>query len=126
MAYIWSKVCFTGKIPKDQLYTFYQIADAGTLPSFSEQCSYVGIEMLMHGLPWIGTNSSGLKEMVDGLYCLPLNEEGEDLTLSTELLSQWLIEILKQPRPAEFRNRFEKYYTLSTLKENLYSIYSKF
>lgn len=59
---IWSYVVLTGKVEKEVLYTFYQIADVGVLPSFHEQCSYVAIEMLMHGLPLIGTGSTGLKE----------------------------------------------------------------
>lgn len=122
---IWSKVIFTGRLTKDKLYNLYQITNAGALPSFDEQCSYVGIEMLMHGIPWIGTNTSGLKEMAEGLYCLPLKYEGGELTISTELLSQWLIEIITQPRSKEFRLRYEKYYTISSMKIKLLSMYSK-
>lgn len=43
--------------------------------------SYVAIEMLMHGLPLIGTGSTGLKEMVEGMHCLPLKEEDDSVDL---------------------------------------------
>lgn len=51
---IRNKVTFTGKVDKDELYAFYRIADVGVMPSFHEQCSYVGIEMLITGYPSSG------------------------------------------------------------------------
>lgn len=61
---IWNKVIFTGKLPTEQLYNLYQIADMGVMPSMHEQCSYVAIEMMMHSIPIIGSDSTGLDEMV--------------------------------------------------------------
>lgn len=60
----WSKIMFTGRLEWNDLYPFYQIADIGVLPSFSEQCSYTMLEMMSFGLPVIGSNLSGLKEMI--------------------------------------------------------------
>ena len=38
--------------------------DLGILPSFFEQCSYVAIEMMMFGLPFVAyTMQGGLKDM---------------------------------------------------------------
>lgn len=62
---IISHITFTGLIPKEKVYSLYRIADIGILPSLYEQCSYVIIEMMMHGLPIIATDSSGLNEMID-------------------------------------------------------------
>jgi glycosyltransferase len=79
---IWSKVVFTGKVEKFQLYEFYQIADIGIMPSFTEQCNYVMIEMMMHGIPIIGTDSSGLREMIENKkngYKLKYKETEEDV-----------------------------------------------
>ena len=59
----WGKVTFTGKISQQYLDDFYQIADLGIIPSFGEQCSYVGIEMLMYGLPVVTSSAPGLDEM---------------------------------------------------------------
>ena len=64
----WSKVIFTGKLDKKTLYRWYQIADIALFPSFFEQCSYVGIEMLMHGLPVIASDGIGVRNMFhDGI-----------------------------------------------------------
>lgn len=120
---LWTRVIFTGKVEKEQLYAFYQIADVGVLPSFHEQCSYVGIEMLMHGLPLIGTDGGGLKEMVEGMSCLPLEEKEGEWVLSTDLLSQWIIEIQTHPQSVQYRKRFEERYTLQRMAEKMLPVY---
>ena len=61
---VWSKITFTGRLNKEQVYDFYQIADIGVMPSMHEQCSYVAIEMMMFGLPMIISTTTGLKEMM--------------------------------------------------------------
>lgn len=60
----WSNITFTGAVEKHIVSDFYMMSDIGVLPSYYEQCSYVAIEMMMYGLPIIGTDSSGLDEMV--------------------------------------------------------------
>lgn len=60
----WSNIIFTGAVDKHIVSDFYMMSDIGVLPSYYEQCSYVAIEMMMYGLPIIGTDSSGLDEMV--------------------------------------------------------------
>ncbi len=57
------KITFTGRISQKELYKWYSIADIGILPSLSEECSFVGIEMLMHGLPIVATNARGVRDM---------------------------------------------------------------
>lgn len=62
---IVSHITFTGRISKKEVYRLYRVADIGVLPSLYEQCSYVIIEMMMHGIPIIATDTSGLNEMLD-------------------------------------------------------------
>lgn len=59
----WSKIIITGKLSTEELYLWYQIADIGIIPSYTEQCSYVGIEMMMHGLPIAASNGFGVRNM---------------------------------------------------------------
>ena len=54
------KITFTGQISKEKLNEWYRIADIGVLASFSEQCSYTGIEMMMSGLPVIASDGFGV------------------------------------------------------------------
>ena len=42
---------------------WYQIADIGVLPSYTEQCSYVGLEMLAHHLPIVASDGFGVRCM---------------------------------------------------------------
>lgn len=59
----WGRISFTGKLKENQLRQFYQIADIGLLLSYHEQCSFVGIEMMLHGLPTVVSSAHGLDEM---------------------------------------------------------------
>lgn len=125
MYMLWPKVTFTGRLPQETVYQLYSIADIGVLPSFSEQCSYVAIEMMMHGLPIVGTNASGLSEMiVDGEngYKVVLKEEGNDVILDAHNLSEKIGEILSSSTLQEqmserSRMLFEQKYTLSKMQE---------
>ncbi len=65
---IESKVSFLGKLGVEELEEVYRKAYIGVLPSFHEQCSYTVIEMMRHGIPVVGTDSTGLSEMLD---CTP-------------------------------------------------------
>ena len=124
---IRNKVTFTGKVDKDELYAFYRIADVGGMPSFHEQCSYVGIEMLMHGLPVIGTDTTGLKEMVEDLYCLPLVETEDDISIPMGLLVSWLVELLRKgERDHRSREKYEKHYSLDQMKNRVLNLYNDF
>lgn len=58
-----SRIVFTGQISPERVEEWYRIADIGVLPSYSEQCSYSGIEMLAAGLLVVATDGRGLKEM---------------------------------------------------------------
>jgi glycosyltransferase len=60
---VWPKVTFTGRLDQIKLYQWYQIADIALFPSFYEECSYVGIEMMMHGLPIIASDGYSVKNM---------------------------------------------------------------
>jgi len=61
----FNRVNFTGKVSRQDLIKFYKVADLVVLPSWGEQCSYVGIEVLMLGIPSIVSNSPGVDEMFD-------------------------------------------------------------
>lgn len=113
---IWPKVIFTGKLNRNLVYKFYQIADVGVLPSFSEQCSYVAIEMMMHGLQIIGTDSTGLSEMiVDGVngYKVKLKEEKENVILDSNELSKLIEKVINTPTLQNRLSKKTKAYYLS-------------
>lgn len=61
----WTRITFTGYLQQEQLFELYAIADIGVIPSLHEEFGYVAIEMMMHGLPVIVNNTTGLKEIVE-------------------------------------------------------------
>lgn len=77
---LMGRVAFLGKMQNDVLEEIYASAYIGVMPSFHEQCSYTAIEMMRHGIPIIGTDSTGLGEMLDATPNLriPIDEENFD------------------------------------------------
>ena len=116
---IWANVTWTGLIRKDKLCELYAISDIGVMPSFSEQCSYVAIEMMMHGLPIIGNASTGLKEMIvdgeTGLH-IPVIEHPDKVEIDSSLLVAKMLYLLQNPEERKrmsvnARKRYEQVYS---------------
>lgn len=57
------KITLTGMLDKDKLSYWYRMADIGVIPSYSEQCSYVGLEMMSYGLPVVASDGFGVRCM---------------------------------------------------------------
>ena len=102
------------------------IADIGVLPSCQEQCSYVGIEMLMHGIPLVGTDAMGISEMIEEGYKIPLKIGGEEISLCTDKLSDSILSALANKGffGKRARHRFEKYYSLNTMRLKVTQLYN--
>ena len=124
---LWGKVTFTGKVSKSILYEFYQIADIGVMPSFHEQCSYVGIEMLMHGIPLIGTSAIGLGEMILRELCIDLEEKDDMVIFPIDKLSTLMINMLVASSKEKYalieRQRYKERYSLDVMSESVLECY---
>ena len=121
-----SRITFTGKVKKEELYQYYQIANVGVMPSFHEQCSYVGIEMMMHGVPLIGTSSTGLGEMITDNLKVRLDESQEE-QLSVELLADKIVSVLTTPQDVwrqASHKRYEECYTQEQMKNQYLKLFS--
>lgn len=128
---IWTSITFTGLIDKQHLYELYSIADVGIMPSFHEQCSYVAIEMMMHGIPLIASTSTGLNEMVEesvsGLH-IPVTEYPDKVEMDAVLLAEKLLFLLQNPTKRRSigknaRKRYEKLYTSEIMREKMLQLY---
>ena len=60
---VLSKIHFTGALSPEEVDKWYQISDIGLLPSYTEQCSYVGLEMIAHRLPVVASDGFGVRCM---------------------------------------------------------------
>lgn len=121
---IWGRITFTGRLTKGELYRLYRIADVGVMPSKHEQCSYVAIEMMMFGIPLVSSTSTGLGEMGNGLYKLPVEETEEDVRVSPEDLARLVIEALQDSEAGKrFRDEYEQKFTSERMGENMEKVY---
>lgn len=129
---IWGKIIFTGRIKKEFLYVFYQIADVGVMPSTHEQCSYVAIEMLAHGVPLVASTTTGLEEMIPKEFkhlSICAKENSEDVIISAEECADKILQVLnftnteKISISSAFRKRFLDQYNLDKMKDKLLDIY---
>ena len=94
------------------------------MPSFSEQCSYVVIEMMMHGLPVIGTTAPGLDEMIENKEDkIEIEYRDRDATLSSTVLSDYIVEKLKNKRTESNRYIYLTKYSFGEFKEKTKAVY---
>ena len=128
---ICTKITFTGLLEKQALYELYQMANIGVMPSFHEQCSYVAIEMMMHGVPLIASTSTGLKEMVEdgvtGLH-IPVIEYNDSAEIDTDLLAEKMLFLLQNPDErqrmgANARKRYMEKYSSTAFGANMIAFY---
>ena len=123
---IWNCVSFTGVIDRQSLYKLYNIAEMGILPSINEQCSYVVIEMFRHALPVVGTDSTGLSEMiVDGIngYKVKVSSDG---SLSPLELAEKIERCLNNSNLSEgARNTFTEKYSAELMFMKYQEMYNK-
>lgn len=116
-------VSFLGLINKKELEKWYAIADIGVIPSYYEQCPYVGIEMMMHGLPVVASDGFGLQNMfqdrVNALVA-PIGEREDTEEFSCNL-AKAIDELLssEELRKTLGRNAQETYHSCYSEKQML-------
>ena len=128
----WGKIIFTGKLDKKTLYELYSISDIGVVSSIHEEFGFVAIEMMMHKLPLIVTNTGGLAEIVEenvsGLK-IPIRTIKGKRCIDTTKMKQKIDILLNNPDLASNiakngRRRFLEKYELSLFKEKMAELYS--
>ena len=128
---IWIHVTWTGRISKDKLYDLYSVADIGVLLSFTEQCNYVAIEMMMHSISMITSSASGLAEMTeDGISSLqvPVIEHLERVEIDTDLLAEKILYLLEHPEERKrigenARKQYLEKYSSPIFRQNMLVFY---
>lgn len=85
------KVYFTGYVPYDEIWKYYQFADIAVLPSiWEEPAGLTMIEACAAGVPLITTKSGGIPEYVDGKYSILLDRDYNLANKLTESISSIL------------------------------------
>ena len=127
---ICARIIYTGILNKSDLYEWYQMADVGIMPSLLETFGFVTVEMMMHGLPIVITETSGSDEIVDetcGLK-IPLIKTHGRVEMDTTLLSEKILFLLQKPDKARQmgqngRKKFLKDYSSDVFRRNMINVY---
>lgn len=126
----WNRVTFCGRILPEHVSEFYQMSDIGILPSLTEQCSFVVLEMMMNRLPIIGTDSSGLDEMIiegGNGYKVHLQEEEDRIDFPVEELAAYMKYLLQLQSLEKYgeqsRDLYLRYYTYKCMQDRLCLLY---
>lgn len=117
-----SHITYTGLISHEQLSGWYQIADVGILPSYTEQCSYFGIELLAQANLIIATDGHNMTDMFDESVSI-ISHVSKDLSIFQNELHNALTEAIqmslqdKEILRSEARKRAKERYSLKTMKQ---------
>lgn len=128
----WSRILFTGRVNKKVLYELYHIADIGIVCSLHEEFGFVAIEMMMHKLPIIVTNTGGLSEIVEDNISgikIPVTTIKGKRGINTIKMAQKINLLLEDRNLAltiaeKGRMRFLEKYEFSLFKEKMIKQYS--
>jgi glycosyltransferase len=126
-----TNISFIGRQNQDELYRWYRVADIAIFPSYFEECSFVGIEMMMHGLPIVASDGYGVKNMFNGQNAViaTIKDPYGNYTFE-ENLAKKISLLLNNPEIAEMKKRqaretFLHKYTSISMQEGYERLFRK-
>ena len=129
-----SKITFTGRLDTSALYELYHMADIGILSSIHEEFGYVAIEMMMHEVPVIASESSGyvdiIEEGISGMR-FPVIQHANQMALDVKKMSELICLYLDNKQYAKRigkngRKRFLEKYELNNFAKKMIEVYHSF
>lgn len=130
-----ARIAFAGHLSARDLEKLYRIADIGIIPSLWEQCSYVAIEMMAHGLPVVYSGVPGLRELfVDKMNGrqLPFYRDQSKYWLSVESkdIADVLTELIEHPKDTsklgkQARKTWEQQFTGEVMGGKMLELYQR-
>lgn len=126
-----SKITYMGFIPKRTLYKLYSISDIGFIPSIYEEFGYVALEMMMHKLPVVVSDTTGLREIIDNgsdVLRVPIKKESGRFHQSAKNLAEKISILidrydLQQQYGEAARKKYLYKYGLSLFRRRMLQLY---
>ena len=125
---VWTRITFTGFLSKKDLHTLYNIADIGVIPSLHEEFGYVAVEMMIHKIPIIANNTTGLSEIIDD------NVNGLKVSISSHKktwkeLADKINYLIENPNIRKMvgenaRDKFKTHYNIKLFKMRMLALYN--
>lgn len=127
-----SRISFLGLLNKECLKEWYIMSDIGVIPSYYEQCTYVGIEMMMYKLPVVASDGFGVQNMFHynvnaEIAAIENREFGGEKYIQN--LTKAIIHLLSHPEIKEkYReagwNLFQQRFELKQMKKGYQRLFS--
>ena len=118
--YSATHVTYTGLISQEQLKKWYVTADIGVLPSYTEQCSYTGMEMMANNLLVVTTDGNGLTDMFRHKFNALVTHIGSNLRENLEQTLNSALLIDENRRTLLNHNAkkcLQKHYSMTAMRE---------
>jgi glycosyltransferase involved in cell wall biosynthesis len=116
---------FTGRVAEEDLYHYYVQSDIFCAPSRYESFGLVFLEAMMFGLPVIGCDVGGMKEVIDPGVNGFLVEPGSAAALAHGMLALVDDEEMRLEMGAKSRARFLDRYTAQAMCNGIESYYQR-
>lgn len=129
---IWTRITFTGFLSAKELSNLYSIADIGVVPSLHEEFGFVAVEMMMHNIPMVVSDTTGLAEIVDnevnGLKAKikqgKRSEKASVSSLAEKIIQLIELPALRQELGRNARRKFKSHYELSIFQNRMMKVYN--
>ncbi|CDN30530.1 Glycosyltransferase [Mucinivorans hirudinis] len=128
-----SKITFLGNIDNQEVHNLMAACDIGVIPSLNEQCSYVALEMMSHGMAIIASEVRGMGELFMGrdiALTVPVDYTDDIPTLDTDVLKQHIITFagdvgLRKRLGANARREWAEHYTAERMARETFEVYKE-
>lgn len=127
-----TQITFTGRLNKEMLYNWYNISDIAVFPSYCEESSYVGIEMLMHGLPIVASNGHSVRNMFNDNNAIiaPIGDYNNTDNFASELAAA-ILSLLQSDELMEIKhlqalNSYKTKYHLRNMQKKYLKLFTNF
>ena len=123
---VWSKISFTGYLTSKELLQLYSIADIGLIPSIHEEFGLVALEMMMHELPIIVSNTTGLSEIVENMTTGLIARKSSAKDMAKKIIKLTRDLSLRRSIALQGREKYLKIYNSNLYKEKMLRLYKSF
>ncbi|SDD55279.1 glycosyltransferase family 4 protein [Pedobacter soli] len=127
-ASVCGRVSFTGYADKENIKRYYAIADAGLIPSMTEQSSFTALEMLSSGVPLIVSDIPAFaKPFEDKLNVIKVKTDSfgrvDEKNLSVQMLGLYQNQQLRAKLSENGQLLFNMHFTAKQMAEKTLQLY---
>ena len=122
----WSRISFTGYLTSKELSQLYSIADIGLIPSIHEEFGLVALEMMMHKLPIIVNNTTGLSEIVENEVTGLIAKKASAKNMAAKIIELTQDLSFRKLIADQGRKKYLKKYSSPLYREKMLRLYKSF